>query len=67
MVDVIGAYLVGKLGCQGGRRPGGAAADTGFARVFRRSRNGLRPKCCGLQAFAGRDGLQSAFGGMDMK
>ena len=26
-----------------GRRPGGAAADTGAARVFRRSRNGLRP------------------------
>ena len=32
-----------KLGWQGGRRPGGAAADTGEARVFRRSRNGLRP------------------------
>ena len=26
-----------------GRRPGGGAADTGGARVFRRSRNGLRP------------------------
>ncbi len=31
-------------GAQGaGRRPGGEAADTGGARVFRRSRNGLRP------------------------
>ena len=26
-----------------GRRPGGAAAEAGFARLFRRSRNGLRP------------------------
>ena len=26
-----------------GRRPGGEAADTGGARGFRRSRNGLRP------------------------
>ena len=26
-----------------GRRPGGGAADAGEARVFRRSRNGLRP------------------------
>ena len=34
----------GAGGAQGaGRRPGGGAADTGEARVFRRSRNGLRP------------------------
>ncbi len=26
-----------------GRRPGGAAAEAGEARLFRRSRNGLRP------------------------
>ena len=32
-----------------GRRPGGEAADTGAARVFRRSRNGLRPDACPLQ------------------
>ena len=32
-----------------GRRPGGEAADTGCARVFRRSRNGLRPDACPLQ------------------
>ena len=32
---------LGEVGA--GRRPGGAAADTGEARVFRRSRNGLRP------------------------
>ena len=33
------------VGVQGraGRRPGGGAADTGGARGFRRSRNGLRP------------------------
>ena len=34
---------------RGGRRPGGEAADTGAARVFRRSRNGLRPDACPLQ------------------
>ena len=39
---------MGWMGAQGmvqgaGRRPGGGAADTGEARVFRRSRNGLRP------------------------
>ena len=34
----------GAGGGQGaGRRPGGEAVDTGEARVFRRSRNGLRP------------------------
>ena len=34
----------GAGGAQGaGRRPGGEAADAGRARVFRRSRNGLRP------------------------
>ena len=35
----------GRGRCKGraGRRPGGGAADTGGARVFRRSRNGLRP------------------------
>ena len=41
-----GAGPVGAGGGRGeraGRRPGGAAADTGGARVFRRSRNGLRP------------------------
>ncbi len=26
-----------------GRRPGGGAAEAGFARLFRHSRNGLRP------------------------
>ena len=26
-----------------GRRPGGTAAEAGFARLFRHSRNGLRP------------------------
>ena len=44
-----------------GRRPGGAAAEAGSARLFRRSRNGLRPVACGLpqtcagagRAFAG--------------
>ncbi len=41
-----GAGPVGAGGGRGeraGRRPGGTAADTGGARVFRRSRNGLRP------------------------
>ncbi len=34
---------VQEAGRGAGRRPGGGAADTGEARVFRRSRNGLRP------------------------
>ena len=39
---------MGWMGAQGmvqgaGRRPGGGAADTGGARVFRRNQNGLRP------------------------
>ena len=36
-----------------GRRPGGGAADTGCARVFRRRLNGLRPYACGLQKTLG--------------
>ena len=39
-VGVQGAVQGGR---GAGRRPGGEAADTGGARVFRRSRNGLRP------------------------
>ena len=46
----VGEGLCGGKACGGhrlaegeGRRPGGEAADTGEARVFRRSRNGLRP------------------------
>ena len=38
----MGVGVQGAGGAQGGR-PGGEAADTGGARVFRRSRNGLRP------------------------
>ena len=40
-------------GAGAGRRPGGGAADTGAARVFRRRRNGLRPYACGLQKTLG--------------
>ena len=46
-------------GCAGrreGRRPGGGAADTGGARVFRRSRNGLRPVCLRFAGIFGGDG-----------
>ena len=52
----VGEGLCGGKACGGhrlaegeGRRPGGEAADTGAARVFRRSRNGLRPDACPLQ------------------
>ena len=54
--DLIIHYSMGGRGWQGrvgrisggpvqgaGRRPGGAAAEAGEARLFRRSRNGLRP------------------------
>ena len=54
-VGVQGAGRGRAGGGQGaGRRPGGGAADTGEARVFRRSRNGLRPYAIGLQEFQGR-------------
>ena len=46
-----------------GRRPGGAAADTGGARVFRRSRNGLRPGARGQQKAPGRAGGCTVGGG----
>ena len=39
----VGVQGAGMCGGRTGRRPGGEAADTGEARVFRRSRNGLRP------------------------
>lgn len=51
--------------CRGraGRRPGGVAADTGGARVFRRSRNGLRPGARGQQKAPGRAGGCTVGGG----
>ena len=42
---------------------GGAAADTGGARVFRRSRNGLRPGARGQQKAPGRAGGCTVGGG----
>ena len=43
-MGLMGVGVQGAGGAQGaGRRPGGEAADTGEARVFRLRRNGLRP------------------------
>ena len=39
----MGASFPLSAGGKTGRRPGGSAAATGFARVFRLRRNGLRP------------------------
>ena len=48
---------------QGAGGPGGGAADTGGARVFRRSRNGLRPGARGQQKAPGRAGGCTVGGG----
>ena len=44
---------------EAGRRPGGGAADTGGARLPRRSRGGLRPVCLPLAGGRRRRKMQT--------